>query len=155
MRLLLLLQARLRSERVATNLALGKASPIPAASRGAVGGGARGQPIRGSRTITIRLRENARGPNAVLPKPYLATLAGSARNRPRRRRPLLAVGQGRADFNALNAIQPRMIEVGAALDQPVEQGGIAVTAADPSLSGLLIEERLATSLRDQIGLVAA
>ena len=40
------------------------------------------------------------------------------------------------------------------LDAPMERASIAVADADPSLSGLVILERLGVSLRDQVGLIA-
>jgi hypothetical protein len=48
-----------------------------------------------------------------------------------------------------------MLAVSELIDGPLERANRAVTAADESLSGLLTEDRLAESLRDQVGLIAA
>jgi methyl-accepting chemotaxis protein len=68
---------------------------------------------------------------------------------------LLARPKSDRRFTALNLVQPSMVGVSDLLELPIERAGLAVTSADPSLSGLLTEERLATTLRDHVGLIAA
>lgn len=151
MRLLLLLQADMRAERIATNFALGTPFPILDTVRARLAA-ARQKTDR--RLATIVRRETVAQNGMLRPAPYLTTVAirlGVARAAADR---LLALPVADRGFNALNAMQPKMVWVSQALERPIERASTAVIHADPSLSGLLIEQRLATSLRDHVGLVA-
>ena len=153
MRLLLLLQADLRSERVATNFALGAPYPMSEAVRARMDG-VRREVDQRIATIIARLRANAKDGNTTLPEPYLATVMvrlGMARAAAGQ---LLSRPQNERTFFALNAVQPSMVWASQALDRPFERVSLAIIAADPGLSGLLIEQRLATSLRDHVGMIA-
>jgi len=156
MRLLLRLQSQLRLERVASNFALGR----PSASAEPVGRRlreARRDTDEGIAEIYARLRENDdyKITNVYRPEPYLENVRTGLVEVRAAIDALLEVGQGARGFRMLNGMMPRMIAVAEGLDVPLEQASLAVTAADPTLSGLLTEDRLAASLRDQIGLLAS
>ena len=154
MRLYILLQNELRTERVANNFALSKPWPTPGV---ALEGLERARQDVDDRIAQIFARSRAmgRGTGPRVADPHLVTLVvrlGMAR---------VAVESLRAKprhdrtFVALNAIQPMAVWVSQALDLPIERAIIQVTVADPALSGLLTLARLTTSLRDHIGLIAA
>jgi HAMP domain-containing protein len=151
MRLLLLLQSDLRMERVATNLALAKDLPI---SKAVV---ARLEEARqetdGRAAQIVRGLRIGRMVDAVLPEPYMATLLVRLGMSRAAIDHFLAIPRKERTFTALSAIQPRMVSVSQALEQPIERAGQAVTLADATLSGLLTEERLSASLRDQAALI--
>jgi hypothetical protein len=155
MRLLLRLEARLRLERVVTNFALGKQYPSDPVKQRL--GETRRETDRGIAEIYARLRENDdfKINNVYRPEPYLANVAAGLTEVRAAIDAFLAGGQGARGFQVLNTMMPRMIAVAQGLDVPLEQASLAVTAADPTLSGLLTEDRLSASLRDQIGLVAS
>jgi hypothetical protein len=155
MRLLLRLQAQLRLERVTTNLALGK--PFPSEQVQQRLGETRRDTDQGIDDIYARLRENDdfKINNVYRPEPYLRNVTAGLIEVRAAIDTVLANGQSTPNFSTLNAMMPRMIAVAQGLDAPLEHASLAVTAADPSLSGLLTEDRLAASLRDQIGLIAS
>jgi hypothetical protein len=153
MRLLLDLQNDLRSERTVTNLALGKAHPLP-------------EPIS-VRLIETRRRTDqsiaaiaaeitARGSDEhdALAGHYIVSirvLLGRARASIDE---MLALDQAARGYDDLATAMPGLLAVSHKLDAPMERASIAVADADPSLSGLVILERLGVSLRDQVGLIA-
>jgi hypothetical protein len=152
MRLLLRLETDLRAERVATNFVLGKPYPLAAQVK---------QRLIDARHNTdrrITAVDQANWENAAAGTPadwYLATVVvrlGSVRATIDG---LLAVNQSERSFAALDTMMPRMVAVARALDDPLDRASLAVTTADPSLAGLLTQNRLAASLRDQVGAIAA
>jgi methyl-accepting chemotaxis protein len=153
MRLLLLVQSDLRSERVASNYILGLPPPPSGAAREQL---SRARTVTDERIAAVirRLRGDANEARPV-PEPYLVSLLvrlGIARAAIDR---LVDLGLNQRGFSALSAVQPMMLWVAQVLEQPIARTGLEIIAADPGLSGLLTEERLATSLRDHIGLIAA
>jgi methyl-accepting chemotaxis protein len=148
MRLLLALQTQLRAERVVTNIVLGKANGLP-------------EPMR-RRFDTARQETDAALQSAV------TEVAGSAPQNQFLGEVNLRLSEVRGMIDQLLArdlsgrtlaeladVMPGMLAVSQLIDGPLERAKLAVTAADESLSGLLTEDRLAESLRDQVGLIAA
>jgi HAMP domain len=155
MRLLLQVQGNLRLERIMSNMALGKEYPLPL-------------PIARRLTDARRDTDRAIGAAAAEPRGGSADEAGAKRSEayiPAVRLRLQSVRSGidalldrhqnERSFPELNTVMPRGLEVAAALDAPVERARLAVVAADPGLAGLLTEDRLAASLRDEVALIAA
>ena len=149
------LQSDLRAERVASSSALGTAWPTPELVRQRLAETRRNADraiaaIADQPTATIAYDANGDPPLAYLP--IVRTRLASAR----------AWIDGLMDssppvrgFARLNEAMPRLLAVSEALYEPSTQARLVVTAADPALSGLVIEDRLTTLLRDQLGLIAA
>jgi hypothetical protein len=159
MRLLLQLQTQLRLERIFSNFALGTTSPTPISVTRRLTD-TRRETDRKIAAIEDRLRRNDLAGDTLdraggATDPYLATLLIRLASVRGQIDGLLAVDRDARNYMALNAMQPRMVAVALALETPLEKASLAVTAADSTLAGLLIEDRLAASLRDQVGLIAA
>jgi HAMP domain-containing protein len=149
MRLLLKLQSDLRAERLVSNLALGKPYPIPDSVKSRLSG-ARRATDNGIAAIAASILQQESeaeqypgSANAGLLKAREGIDA------------LLASGQSARTFAELNTVMPALLAVSQLLDAPLERASLAVTAADPGLSGTMMLDRLTSSLRDQIGLLAA
>jgi len=150
MRLLLEVQTDLRTERLASNLALGKPYPLPETVK------RRFDDARRHTDVGIAaLAESTRGEATAAPDPYLTSVFVSLAAVRAAIDTLVASGQGARTFSALDTVMPRMIAVSHLLEDPLARASIAVTEVDPSLSGLVIQDRLTASLRDQVGLIAA
>ena len=154
MRLLLRLQSDLRAERVTSNLALAQENPLPEpiARRLAA---TRRDTDRDINAVITRLRDRADlDLNAMPPRTHvmevlvrLGSVRGSIDG-------LLAQDRSERSFAELATIMPRALEVAKTLDVPVDRASLAVVATDPGLAGLVTEDRLAASLRDQVALIA-
>ncbi len=155
MRLLIALQTDLRAERIMSNLALGKPYPMADVVARQLGA-ARRDTDRRIADVAASMRAAAEdSPNEGQPEPYLASVDARLASVRALTDSLLAKRQSERDFAALSSVMPGMFRVSQLLDDPFESASLAVTRADPTLSGLVTEDRLAASLRDQIGLLAA
>jgi HAMP domain-containing protein len=154
MRLLLLIQSDLRSERVATNALLGLPPSASAAARQRL---SQARQVTDDRIAAVirRLRANAHGEAGFATDPWLVSLLTRLAIARAAIDQLASRDPDQRTFTALNAIQPMMLWVSQVLEQPVARGSLQIIAVDPGLSGLLTEERFATSLRDHVGLIAA
>ncbi len=153
MRLILVLQTGLRAERVVTNLVLGVPPPLA-------------EPLR-RRFETARLDTDLAlvaaaaelrdaGQAGAAPTDHTLDMVKVRLDAVRGLIDLLlARDLKQRTLAELDAVMPRMLAVYQPLDRPLEHANLAVTTADESLSGLLIEDRLAEALRDHVGLVAA
>jgi methyl-accepting chemotaxis protein len=155
MRLLLELQTSLRAERVATNLALGKPYPLPDAVRRQLDDARRETDLGIGAVAADFTARNAGEVDAAISEAYLTTVLvrlGAARAMVDA---LIARGQNGRTFAALDTVMPRLLVAAQPLDEPLEQASLTVTRVDASLSGLVILNRLAASLRDELGVIAA
>jgi hypothetical protein len=155
MRLLQELQTEMRAERVVSNFAVGNPWPLPDAVRQRLAT-ARRDTDQGIAAIDARLTANIVYDQDGDPaRPYLPTVIARLTASRAFVDDLLNSGSPGRTFARLNEVMPRMIAASEVLDEPVNRASVAVTAADPGLSGLVIEDRLATALRDHVGLIAA
>jgi hypothetical protein len=155
MRLLLALQTNLRAERVGTNFVLGQPYPLaePAQRRF---DSVRRDTDQAFRAVVAELRAAVEGGAGEAPPDQYDQMVNLQLNAVRGMiDQLLARDVGRRTLVELEAVMPRMLAVAQLVDGPLQRAHLAVTAADESLSGLLTEDRLAESLRDQVGLIAA
>jgi hypothetical protein len=153
MRLLLALQTKLRAERVVTNFVLGKPFPLAEPARRQFDS-ARRDTDQALLTVLAEVRVEA-GANRAPPNQYLDMVnlrLNAVRNMIDQ---LMARDLSGRTLVELDTVMPHMLAVAQLIDGPLEHANLAVTAADESLSGLLTEDRLAESLRDQVGLIAA
>jgi hypothetical protein len=154
MRILLLLDGNLATERIMTNVALAASWPLTEASAARLA------------TAKKETDERIEGLRANL-NFSAATLGSPARPPPDLVELLIKLGTARAatyallaadhptrSFEALNALVSRMLAVSYALLGPMASASLDVIAADPSLSGFLAMARIATSLRDEVSRVA-
>ncbi len=155
MRLLLELQSKLRAERVVTNFVFGRPYPVAEFARRRFDD-ARRDTDQAGRALVVDLRaEEAGGVIELRPDPNLDLVVvklGAVRSMIDQ---LLAREPGGRTLEELSTVMPRMLAVSELVDDPVERAKLAVTATDEGLSGLLTDDRLAESLRDQVGLIAA
>jgi hypothetical protein len=155
MRLLQELQSELRAERLVSNFALGSPWPTPGAVRQRLVD-ARRDTDRGIAAIDNRLMANiVYDSNGDPPPAYLPTVRTRLTAARAWIDALLVGSPAGRSFVSLNETMPRMLAVSQVLDEPLNRASLAVTAADPALSGLVIEDRLTASLRDHVGLIAA
>jgi len=155
MRLLLALQTNLRAERVVTNFVLGKPFPLAEPARRRFDS-ARRDTDQALRTVLAEVRLEAEGgANEAPPAEYL-DMVNLRLNAVRSMiDQLMARDLSGRTLVELDTVMPSMLAVAQLIDGPSEHANLAVTVADESLSGLLTEDRLAESLRDQVGLIAA
>jgi hypothetical protein len=149
------LQSDLRAERVASSSALGTAWPTPELVRQRLAETRRNTDrdiaaIAGQPTATVAYDANGDPPLAYLSavRTRLAAARAWIDGLQESSPPLRG-------FARLNEAMPRLLAVSEALYEPANRARLVVTAADPALSGLVIEDRLTTLLRDQLGLIAA
>jgi methyl-accepting chemotaxis protein len=155
MRLLLALQTELRAERVVTNFVLGKPYPLAEAVRRRFDT-TRRETDQALRAVVAELHAEAQGgANEARPDQYLGVVDDKLNAVRHVIDGLLARDLSERTLVELDTVMPRMIAVSQPVDAPLERAHLAVTAADESLSGLLTEDRLAESLRDQVALIAA
>ena len=155
MRLLLAVQTKLRAERVVTNFALGKPYPLAQPVRERFDR-ARRETDQALHTAVAGLRAAAQGRSKdALPRDYLDMASRELNGVRSVIDELMARGLSGRTLAELDTVMPRMLAVSRVLDVPLEHANVAVSAADQSLSGLVTEDRLAESLRDQVGLIAA
>ncbi len=155
MRLLIALQTDLRAERLASNFALGKPFPMPEEVKQRLAD-VRRETDRGIADVAASMRAAAEGRmDAMPPEPYLVSVDTRLAVIRALIDALLVSGQSARSFSALSPVMPGLFSVSRLLDDPFERASLAVTAVDPRLSGLVTEDRLASSLRDQIGVIAA
>jgi hypothetical protein len=155
MRLLQELQTELRNERVVTNAALGNPWPIPEPVRHRLAG-ARRNTDHGIAAIDDRLTANiVYDANGDPPPAYLPIVRSRLASARAWIDAVLVSGPAGREFAQLNQAMPRMLAASEVLDEPLRRAGLAVTAADPGLSGLVIEDQLTATLRDHVGLIAA
>jgi hypothetical protein len=152
MRLLVDVETALRTERVASNLALGKPFPLSKPVQARLDD-ARRQTDQGINAIVTDLIIG--GPDGSVLQPDLANLATDLWAIRATIDELIVRGEENRSHAELSTVMPRMIAVSQLLRDPLERAIVAVTRIDPGLSGLVTEERLSVSLRNQIGAVAA
>ena len=155
MRLLLALQTALRAERVVTNFALGKPYPLAEPARERFDR-ARRDTDQALHTAVAALRAAAQvGTKDAPPSHYLEMASGELNGVRSMIDQLMARNLSGRTLAELDIVMPRMLVVSQVLDVPLAHANVAVTAADESLSGLMTENRLTESLRDQVGLIAS
>jgi hypothetical protein len=155
MRLLLALQTRLRAERVVTNFALGKPYPLAEPARERFDH-ARRDTDQALHTAVAGLHAAIQGGTTDAPPSHYLEMASRELNGVRSMIDrLMARDLSGRTFAELDTVMPRMLAVSQVLDVPLAHANVAVTAADGSLSGLMTENRLTESLRDQVGLIAS
>lgn len=150
MQLLLTLQTDLRTERIVSNFVLGQPSPLGKQARLRLED-TRQQTDRAARAVLAEfLAEGTANPEqylaAIVPKLHAARATVDR---------LLAVGVTERQLAELDTVMPQLLAVSQLVDGPLAHADLAVTQADESLSGLLVEDRLAEAVRDQVGLIAA
>jgi hypothetical protein len=158
MRTLLQLQNDLRVERIAANLALGMSNPLPeqVASRMYA---ARVDTDRQAAAIVAHDKMIRGGtserPNGVPRGQYIGTTMATLRRGRAMVDDLLARNQSDRSFPATNAAMSVMFSTSDFLEPPLERASGAVISVDPALASLVVMERLAVALRDQVGVIAA
>jgi hypothetical protein len=155
MRLLLDLEANLRAERVTSNFALGQPYPLSDQVKRQLAGVRKGTDLAIG-VLGRQIRATANNDADGIPSdPYLTTTVGKLSAVRATIDELLISGEPARTFSTLVSIIPRMIAVAQVLDGSLQRASVAVVSADPSLYGLVTEDRLAASLRDQVGLIAS
>jgi hypothetical protein len=155
MRVLLALRTQWRAERVVTNFVLGKPYPLSAPARSRLDN-TRRETDQALRALAVELRAEAASAATEAPRPpYLDLVNVDIKAVRSMIDQLLARDLGLRTLAELDAVMPQMLAASLPVDYPLERANLAVTAADESLAGLLTEDRLTDSLRDQVGLIAA
>jgi hypothetical protein len=155
MRVLIDLQTNLRAERIASNLALGKPYPTPEPVKQRLAD-VRRETDRGIADVAANIRAASEArTDEIPPEPFLVAVDIRLASIRAVIDDLLVLGQSARRFAELSSVMPGLFSVSRLLDDPFERASLAVTTADPQLSGLVTEDRLASSLRDQIGVIAA
>src|ERR1700722_13103323 len=153
MRLLLALQNDFRTERTVTNLALGKEWPLPEPVSARLIE-ARQHTDQGIAAIAAEMIARDTSEREALVEPYVGAIHVTLGRARAMIDEVLARDKSARGYDELALAMPRLLEVSRMLDAPMEHASVAVTEADPSLSGLVVLERLGVSLRDQVGVVA-
>jgi hypothetical protein len=155
MRLLLALQTGWRAERVITNLVLGKSYPLAAPLRRRLDSARLDTDQALEAVVTEFHNESAARASTPRPASYPEKVKANVDAVRGMIDQLLARDLSDRTLTELGTVMPRMLAAPQPIDGPLQRANLAVTAADESLSGLLLEDRLAESLRDHVGLVAA
>lgn len=155
MRLLQELQTELRDERVVSNVIVGTPWPIPDSVRQRLAA-TRRSTDQGIAAIDARLTANVVYDEHGEPPPsYLPDVNARLLDARIWIDGLVVGDSGPRTFARLNEVMPRLLAVSALLEEPLNRASLAVTAADPALSGMVIADRLTAALRDHVGLIAA
>jgi hypothetical protein len=155
MRLLLALQTDLRAERIVTNFVNGQPYPLAEPQRQRFQG-ARRETDHALRAVIDDLRDEAEGrTDGASAEEYAHTVVARLQEARAITDKLLTHRLSERTLTELDSVMPHLLEVSRLVDGPLERASVAVTAADPALSGLMTEDRLTESLRDQVGLIAA